>query len=413
MLLAIITGLAVAAWWKMHLTGLRRIAGFAAFFILGEWVRGHILTGFPWNLTAHGWIGWPSLLQSYSFLGAYALGLLTIAAAATPALIGESTYPARRAYGAAAIGIACLAALAAWGAYRLSAALPATVPGQIVRLVQPNIPQDEKWSQQLAQRHFTTLLSLSRQPAAGDRPNVIVWPESAVPYFLDASPLLGRAIASALPPGGIALVGALRRVPRGEDWDYYNSLEAVDADGNTIAHYDKSHLAPFGEYMPLRSILPLDSMAVGSKDLSSGAGAVTMSVPDVPPFSPMICYEAIFPGTIVDESHRPSWLLQITNDGWFGKSAGPHQHFAMARARAVEQGLPLMRAANTGISGATDAYGRLLGFLPLETQGVLDVELTSPLPRAPFYARHGDLIFYVGEAGIFLSFFAKRRRFEK
>ena len=391
-LLGFIPGFAVMMWWRERQTGLMRIAGFAAWLTVGEWIRGHFLTGFPWNLTAQGWIACLPLLQSFSWLGQYGLGFATIAAAAAPALLGDGAYPARRGLAAAAGGIAMFAALAAWGEYRLAETLDPGSTDLVFRLVQPNVSQSEKHD--LSRDHFATLLRLSEQPSAGSQPRFFIWPETAVPYPLDMSPEIPKAIASVLQPGGLVLTGALRREP-GPDGHmrYYNSLEVVDSEGRRLAHYDKTHLAPFGEYMPFRNVLPLDALAVGSQDLTPGTGAETISVPGLPPFAPAICYEAIFPETIVDPRHRPAFLVQVTNDGWFGVSAGPHQHFAMARARAVEQGMPLLRAGNTGVSGAVDSFGRLIGKLKLGETGFLDVALPRALSRPPFYAVHGDLIY--------------------
>jgi apolipoprotein N-acyltransferase len=404
-LLGFIPGFSIMMWWRMRLTGGLRLAGLAAWLMIGEWIRGHFLTGFPWNLTAQGWIAWLPILQSFSFLGAYALGFVTVWAASTISLLGTSGVAFKKGAVTVVAGVAVFGLLAAWGEFRLSHDDGATVPGINIRLVQPNVSQSEKSSRELAREHFATLIRLSRQPTAtGDMPNVVIWSETAVPYLLDLSPEIPRAIGSALTRPGWVLAGTLRREPHGEDkWDYFNSLQVIDHDGNELAHYDKTHLAPFGEYMPFRNILHLDALAVGSQDLTPGSGAETVSVPGLPPFSPMICYEAIFPETIVDPAHRPDWLVQITNDGWFGISPGPHQHFAMARARAVEQGLPLMRAGNTGVSGAIDPYGRIIGVLGLGEQGILDVPLPRALPHQPFYSLYGDVIFAGLEALFFLT----------
>ncbi len=405
-LLGFIPGFACMMWWRLRLAGVRRVFAFAAWLTVGEWIRGHFLTGFPWNLTAHTWIAWLPVLQSYSFLGAYALGYLTIVAACLPSLFGAADYSFRRALAWTAGGLGVLAALALWGALRVPSSAVATTPGITIRMVQPNISQGEKWTQALSQAHFDTLLRLSKQPAAGALPNVFVWPETAVPYPFDAYPEVPKVIGSILPPDGVVLTGVVRADGHGADAHYYNSLEAVDAAGNRLGHYDKAHLAPFGEYMPFRSVLHLDALAVGAVDLTPGKGPRTLRVKNLPPFSPLICYEAIFPERVVQAGTRPGWLLQITNDGWFGTSSGPYQHFAMARARAVEQGLPLMRVGNTGITGAVDPYGRVLGELPLAAQGILDVSLPQALAAEPFYARFGDSVFAVL---ILVTAFASRR----
>ena len=405
-LLGFIPGFAVMMWWRTHRTGLFRIVGFATWLMICEWIRGHFLTGFPWNLTGQGWIEWLPVLQSFSWIGAYGLGFLTVAAASLPALLADPARAPRQGWMAVAGGIAMFAALAGWGEYRLATTPDPGSTGLVFRLVQPNVSQSEKWTPGLAQIHFETLLRLSLAPAKGPAPRFFLWPETAVPYLLDSDRRIPEAIASVLHPGGLVLTG-VTRLDTGPDGkrQYYNSLDVVDAQGDQLAHYDKTHLAPFGEYMPFRKILHLDALAVGSQDLTAGTGAETIRVSGLPPFAAAICYEAIFPETLVDARDRPGFLVQITNDGWFGISAGPLQHFEMARARAVEQGMPLLRAGNTGVSGAVDSFGRLLGTLALGSQGFLDVTLPRDLPAAPFYARFGDLIFammitlYVGCEG--------------
>jgi apolipoprotein N-acyltransferase len=189
------------------------------------------------------------------------------------------------------------------------------------------------------------------------------------------------------------ITGALRAaVEPGGRRKFWNSVFAIDAAEGVVATYDKFHLVPFGEYMPLRKYLPLDAIAAGPIDLSAGAGPRTVDLPGLPPVSPLVCYEAIFPGEVVGPGKRPAWLLNVTNDAWFGKSAGPYQHFAIARTRAVEEGLPLVRAANSGISAVVDPYGRIVAQLGLGRRGILD----APLPQAPQkptpYARYGDWI---------------------
>ncbi len=396
-LLAFIPGFAVMMWWRAHQAGVLRIVGFAAWLMIGEWIRGHFLTGFPWNLTGQGWIAWLPVLQSYAWLGQYGLGFLTVAAASLPILLADRSRTASGALALTVGGVAIFCGLAAWGEYRLSATADPGTTGLVFRLVQPNVAQGDKWTKDLAEQHFETLLRLSRQPGEeGLAPRFFIWPETAIPFPLDWSPEIPRAIASVLKPGGLVLAGTLRVERHGAGRsDYYNSLEVVDSNGDRLARYDKTHLAPFGEYMPFRNVLPLDALAVGSQDLTPGRGAETITVPGIPPFAAAICYEAIFAETLVDLHNRPKFLVQVTNDGWFGVSAGPHQHFAMAQSRAVEQGMPLLRAANTGVSGAVDSFGRVLGSLPLGSQGVLDVTLPGSLPRPPFYARHGDLIFAI------------------
>jgi apolipoprotein N-acyltransferase len=222
----------------------------------------------------------------------------------------------------------------------------------------------------------------------------VIWGENAATFFVEEQPVYRDAMARAIPPGGLLITGAPRRSP-GPPLRIWNSVVAVDARGAVVGHYDKSHLVPFGEYVPLREFLPIDKVAYGAVDYSAGDGPRTLELGALPPVSVLICYEAIFPGAVVDRAHRPAWLLNLTNDAWYGVTAGPHQHLAIARLRAVEEGLPLVRAANTGISAVFDSYGRELGRIGLARQGVLDFRLPPPLAEPTPYARYGDRIFAI------------------
>jgi apolipoprotein N-acyltransferase len=281
------------------------------------------------------------------------------------------------------------------GAARLAGADSGTVPGVVLRLVQPNIPQAEKGDSDLWLDQFALYLEMSAAPGAAAVTHVI-WPETAVPYFLDRDANARRAVAAVAPPGGAVITGAPRVSGTGDDVRYWNSLQAVTAEGVVAASYDKAHLVPFGEYVPLRDILPIDKVTPGQIDFSAGPGPRTLDLPGVPPVSPLICYEAIFPGAVVAgnaDGQRPAWLLNVTNDAWYGQTAGPHQHFAIAQTRAVEEGLPLVRVATTGISGVVDPYGRITARLELGQRDLVDTTLPVALSSPPPYARLGDLPF--------------------
>jgi apolipoprotein N-acyltransferase len=192
------------------------------------------------------------------------------------------------------------------------------------------------------------------------------------------------------PPGGLTITGTLRRSPPGTPYRVWNSLLALDHDGTPVATFDKSHLVPFGEYVPFRDLLDVAKVTSGTVDFSPGGGVQTLRLPGLPPVSPLICYEVIFPGKVVDPEDRPEWVLNITNDAWYGKSTGPYQHLASARLRAVEEGLPLVRVANTGISAIIDPWGRVVARKGLGEQGVVDGPLPAPLATQPVYARLGN-----------------------
>ncbi|MGH7062468.1 MAG: apolipoprotein N-acyltransferase, partial [Stellaceae bacterium] len=372
-----------------------RIFAFAIAWTGAEWARGHFFTGLPWNLIGYVWSGgFPgaiAVLQSVAWIGIYGLGLLTILAASLPALLGTASASPismlRRT--APALGAALLVLVpAGLGAMRL-AAHPTGQTGVWLRIVQPSIAESLKWDPAAAAVNFRRLLDLSTAPAP--RPvAAVLWPEAASPFFLGRDAAARRAIAAVAPPGGYVVTGALRASPSsGPVEEVWNSLEAVDGNGTIVARYDKAHLVPFGEYMPLRDILPFKKLTPGTMDLSAGRGPVTIALSGLPPFAPLICYEVIFPGAVVDQRDRPDWMLNLTNDAWYGRSSGPFQHFAIARTRAIEEGLPLVRVANNGLSGVVDPVGRVRALLDLDAVGHADVSLPTPI-RPTLYARAGD-----------------------
>ncbi len=374
-----------------------RALAFAAAWSAAEWLRGNLLTGFPMNLVGTVWAPSLGMIQSAALIGVYGLGFVTVLAAASPAALAAPAAEGRAGrwlLPAAAFGL--LAALWAGGEARLALAPERAPTGVHLRLVQANVDQSRKWreGERLAavERH----IRLSRRPGL-ESVDAVIWPEAAVTYFLDESEALRAFVSEAAPPGGHVITGAPRRTVReGQTAAYWNSLHALTEAGAVAATYDKHHLVPFGEYIPLRGLLDLAPMTYGARDYSAGPGPRTLSLPGLPPFSPLICYEAIFPGAALAEgagapaAERPGWLLNLTNDGWFGRTAGPYQHFQAARLRAVEEGLPLVRAANTGISAVVDSYGRVVARLGLGETGILDAPLPPALAAAPPFARLGD-----------------------
>lgn len=398
--LAVFTGLATLGVHLLRLSGLAAALGFAVLWSVTEWLRGHVLTGFPWNLPGYAWVDWPAVLQSVSVVGIYGLTVLTAVLAALPAALVDRRGRRWSPRGAMAFGVALalFVAMAGVGAWRLAQAEGGTVPGVVLRLVQPNIPQAQKWDTESRLENFLQHRALS--VSAGPRPVThVIWPETAVLYALTRDANARAAIAAVTPTGGLTLTGAPRFAPEGTEPRHWNSLLAIDSRGEVVAIYDKSHLVPFGEYVPFRDILPIDTVVPSRVDYSAGAGVRTLVLPGLPPVSPLICYEAIFPGSVVaetrDDGERPSWLLNITNDAWYGQTAGPYQHFAIAQTRAVEEGMPLVRVASTGISGVVDPYGRVAARLGLDERGVLDVDLPAALAEATAYSRYGDLAFWM------------------
>ncbi|HSK40909.1 MAG TPA: apolipoprotein N-acyltransferase [Arenibaculum sp.] len=397
-LLAVFVGLATLALHLLRLTGIARILAFAVLWTAAEWLRGHVFTGFPWNLIGYSWVAIEPVLQATAVIGVYGLGLLTVAVAALPTLTGEAPIPARRAWGAVLAGGGLLAAVAGLGAWRLAEAPAVETPAAMVdgvtlRLVQPGIEQSLKWAPGQREANFRRHLELAAAPGPAPVTHV-VWPETAVPFLLEQDMGLRLAIAAATPPGGLTITGVPRAEGAPDDRRFWNSMLAVDGSGEIRAAYDKFHLVPFGEYMPLRRLIPFAAVAAAGGDFSAGPGPRTIDLPGLPPVSPLICYEVIFPGAVTSPEGRPAWLLNLTNDAWYGISAGPHQHFAIARVRAVEEGLPLVRAANTGISGVVDPYGRVVASLGLGEQGVVDSPLPAAIPPT-LYSRYGNILLAV------------------
>jgi apolipoprotein N-acyltransferase len=379
----------------LRLPGTARVFAFAVAWTAAEWIRGKAFTGLPWNLIGSTWSGgFPgaiAVLQSVAWVGIYGLSFVTVLAASLPALLGVSSVvpvSAGRRWAPAIVAVLLLLILGVAGAVRLE--MSPTGPGEIwLRLVQPSIPQTMKWEPGVADANFRRLRDLSAAPAA--RPiAAVLWPEAATPFLLERDTPHRREIAAIVPEQGYLLTGALRaNLPPGPVDQVWNSIDVLNAAGEIVTHYDKAHLVPFGEYVPMRHILPFKKITAGTLDLSAGPGPRTIALPRLPPFAATICYEAIFPGAIVDEGERPAWILNVTNDAWYGRSSGPFQHLAAARTRSVEEGLPMVRVANNGISAVIDAVGRVRARINLDAIGYADVPLPAPGSRT-LYARVGD-----------------------
>jgi len=264
---------------------------------------------------------------------------------------------------------------------------PATAAGPLLRIVQPNISQSEKWLPQTRARHMAKLIDLSRRDGF-DRVAAVIWPETAVPFIVEPGSLGLPMLAKAAPPGGYLLAGAPRMADRPQD-EVWNSLLVITPEGAVADYYDKVHLVPFGEYIPWhKQITPLAGF-LGRGSFEAGDSFATLRMGSLPPFSPIICFEAIFPGAVTGPGERPLWLLNVTNDAWFGTSSGPYQHLVSARLRAIEEGLPMIRAANTGISAVVDAFGNVLASLDMDQEGIID-HILPPARSITPYGRWGD-----------------------
>ncbi len=349
--------------------------GFVLMLMLAEYARATILTGFPWANPSLIWLETP-LAQSAALTGPYGLLLLTLLAAW--GLSRLHLLPV-------VFGLAILAGGLGHGQMRLGAEPPARAEPFTVRMVQPNAAQHLKWKPEMRQVFADRLMEAT---SADPVPDVIIWPETAIPNLLGDDPEVDQLISEQA--GGARVIYGARRVS--DDGGWFNSLGVVSRDGALVAQYDKSHLVPFGEYMPwtvLAERLGITALA-SQKGFSAGDGLTITRADDLPPFIAMICYEAIFPDEINAVEGRADWMIHITNDAWFGQWTGPYQHLAQARMRSIEQGLPLARSGNTGISAMIDPMGRVITALDLGSQGHIDVDLPAALPPT-FYARFGNL----------------------
>ncbi len=380
--------------------GWRRAFVLAGCWVFGDLARQFALTGFPWNPLGSatempGTLGLV-FMQPAAWFGVGGLTLCTILLASTPALGRRALLPA-------------LGGLAIWLAVGVTllhrhAAPP---PGLEAVIVQGNVSeiehrdhwQDPGWAAGIFERYLRlTQTGMAQARAAGAARSVVVWPETASPYWLQQEDDARHAVAQAARGAVATLAGSARR----DGTKDYNSLVVVMPDGSVGGTYDKHHLVPYGEYFP--SYLPV---RLGERGWDAGPSLKTLHIPGLPAIGPLICYEAAFPAQVAVETDRPEFLVNITNDSWFGTSAGPRQHLAAARMRAVEEGLPMIRAANTGISAIIDAYGRVVESLGLNRQGVMVGQVPGLLPRTPSarlgLAGPGLLAFLCALAGLGLG----------
>ena len=373
------------------------VTSFALVWAAFEWLRSWFLTGFPWNLIGTAWMPFEPALQIASVVGVLGLGAVTVFLASSPALL----FYRERKLGAFFLVLAFTFGASLWGfgTWRLSVYKKEFVEGVVLRLVQPNVPQKLKWKEDLRLSHFQKLHNMSIASINNSSPTHIVWPETAVPFLLSNSPKLLKVIGAIAPPGGVVITGAPRaEEDLGRTW---NSIHAINAKGEIIATYDKFHLVPFGEYVPLRDILPLTKLVEGRGDFSPGPGPSVLSLPKLPPVAPLICFEAIFFDIFRRESNQPDWILNLTNDAWFGDTAGPYQHLAAVRFRAIEYGVPLIRVANTGITAVVNPIGQIVASTPINKTQIIDTGLPKPLHSSPLFLRFKKFI-SIGFAGFFI-----------
>jgi len=377
----------------------------AAAWIVTEWLRGTMFTGFAWNPVGVVLIDSPLALPA-PLIGTYALSGLVVLVSGLilPVLMMRGwRFPA---------GVLLLAALTQLPAFWWRPDDPAALASRpAIRIVQPNIPQEEKWDPELEARNFLKLPRMTGRPGPGAR--LIFWPEAAVPYNLRTDPEARRVIAAVIGPNDLLLTGGIEPVPPppGVEAAEYNSLYLLGPGARILGRYDKAHLVPYGEYLPMRPLLSavgLSRLAPGAGDILAGPGPRTLDLPGIGRMGGQICYEIVFSGEVVDRANRPDFLFNPSNDAWFG-AWGPPQHFAQARMRALEEGMPIIRATPTGISAVIDGHGRIVASLPQHEAGVIDARLPPPLPPTPF-ARLGNLLSFALALLLIAGAIAVRRK---
>ena len=383
-ILALFWAVAAALSWTHKGSAVVRLLCLMAVFGLTEWSRSFVATGFPWSLMGGLFAVHLGSLQMASVIGIYGLTLLAFGAAMAPLFWILS-----------ARGLALLLVMipllgTGWGVLRLDSQLAASGATTIqARLVQPVVPQNDKWNRQKRPAHLASLVTLSQTGTSS--PDFVIWPETAFAGLPSQNrKLLADTVRAATNSDGFLLTGMPRFNAASQP---LNSAFLFDHQGGVRGVYDKQHLVPFGEYVPFRSWLPFLDIIAGPADFVAGPQNRPLSVPGVGQVQMLICYEVIFAGRVIDRQNRPDVMVNVTNDAWFGATIGPWQHLYQAQMRAVEEGVPLLRAANTGISAAFDGFGRQRGSIPLGVRGYLDITIPSVLSSPPF-ARFGNAIFF-------------------
>ncbi len=400
--LGVFGGLAALLYGWLRPRGWVRVPALAGIWTLSEMLRGHVATGFPWNLPASAWSFSDALLQPLALIGAYGYGFFVVLFALSPLMLLRRSGRWERGFGAVCLLLPVV--FAGYGVMRLAGAADLDISQPTVRIVQGNVAQTEKWKPDLLQGHLAKYATLTQAPRAtvqpagvGDLalPSLVVWPETAVPYALNREPRLAAYLGSLLQPGGLLVTGVPLRDQISDDpaeFRSFNAVVALDERGEMVARQHKFHLVPFGEYIPLSQWLPVETIAKTGRGFTAGSGPSSFTHAGLPRIGALICYEIIFPGAVTEAGGpRPGLLVNVTNDAWFGVSSGPYQHLVAARMRAIEEGLPVLRAANTGISALIDSYGRVLASLPLERAGTIDSPLPASLENKTPYARGGEL----------------------
>jgi len=410
LVLALFYGLAAALARLMWSNNIGRIAALAFGFGVAEWLRTILFTGFPWNAIGYAAMPMPLLMQSVSVAGMIGMNALAVFVFAMPALLAARRD--RRA-GLALAVLICIAH-AGFGYWRLSAPIEPDGRTLTVRIIQPSVNMSEKWDAAAEDRVFSEMMQASAAPPADGlpAPQLILWPETSVPFLFSERPDALAAIGAMLSDGQLLLAGAVRSEGGSAGQagaSYYNSVVAIDHQGEIADAVDKVHLVPFGEYLPFAAVLErlgVHQMVAGPMNFVAGASRHVIGLPGGIMAAPFICYEIIFPDLVAVDAAPADIIVNVTNDGWFGNTPGPYQHFRQAQLRAVETGLPLVRAANTGISAIVDQRGRIVDALALGAKGVIDgkVVLASPHPFPPLRLIGLAIVLFFGVFAVLMRF---------
>lgn len=356
-----------------------RIAALAFGFALAEWLRGFLFTGFPWNAVGYAAMPVPLLMQSVSLTGMIGMNALAVFVFALPALLAAQ----RHLRLGAALLVILVGAHVGFGYVRLTAAVAPATRTVDVRIVQPDVDLSEKWDASVRDRIFATLMGLSaKAPEPGHgKPQLILWPETSVPFLFTERPDALTALGEMLGAGQVLVAGVVREEggsAANVSSRYYNAVVAIDDKGEITDAVDKVHLVPFGEYLPFADLLGrfgVDQLVAGPMNFAAGNERHPIALPGGIRALPFICYEVIFPDLVAVDAASAELIVNVTNDAWFGDTPGPYQHFRQAQIRAVENGLPLLRAANNGISAVVDAHGRIVDALAVDARGAIDVRV--------------------------------------
>lgn len=373
-----------------------RCIAFASCWAFFEWIRSFFLTGFPWNLLGSSLAFDHGLLQPAATIGSYGLSALTILIAMFPCY-GLFAPQKRHAIIGFTSSLALIAALITYGQYRTAKLDDNTNSDISIRIVQPSIPQNLKWDFAELEKNFADYIELS-QADGFEQKKIVIWGETASTFPVSMDRAHFYQMLPAVPQNGYLITGSIDYMLDNDDsWLPINAGLIFKHGSGIIDTYAKSHLVPFGEYIPFRHFLPKSLRPITKviSDFQAGEGVKTFAPEGLPPFGMLICYEIIFPHEVADNLNRPKWLINLTNDGWYGKTTGPYQHLASAQLRAVEEGLTIVRAANSGVSAIISRTGKILHTLELHQRGNLDAFLPEKLDTLTPYAKSGNLYFFI------------------